>query len=72
MSLARDGDNDLIKVPFVATTGRTPTDAVGEFAAEFFAPLPAVDLLRSSTVCDRDAASGQHLLNGNRKYSQTA
>ena len=50
MLVAGDGDNDLNKVPFVATAGCTPTDAVGEFSAEFQAPLPAVDLLRSSTV----------------------
>jgi hypothetical protein len=52
MLLAGDGDDDLIKVPFVATTGCAPTDAVGEFPAEFQAPLAVVDPLRSSTVCD--------------------
>ncbi len=56
MLLAGDGDDDLIKVPFVTTTGCAPTDAVGEFTAEFQAPLP------DRLVCDRDAASGQHLL----------
>ena len=37
--------------------GRSPADAVGEFAAEFQAPLP------DRLVGDRDAASRQHLLN---------
>ena len=40
MLLAGDGDDDLIEVPFVAAAGCSPTDAVGEFAAEFQAPLP--------------------------------
>jgi hypothetical protein len=62
MLLVGDGDDDLIEVPFVAAAGGSPTDAVGEFSAEFQAPLPAVDLLRSSTVGDRDAASRRHLL----------
>jgi len=35
MLLAGDGDDDLIKVPFIAAAGRGPTDAVGEFPAEF-------------------------------------
>jgi hypothetical protein len=33
--LAGDGDDDLIKVPFVTAAGCTLTDAVGEFPAEF-------------------------------------
>jgi hypothetical protein len=33
--VAGDGDNDLVQVPFVATTRRSPTDAVGKFPAEF-------------------------------------
>src|SRR6202034_2685747 len=56
MLLAGDGDDDLVKVPFVAAARRSPTDAVGEFATEFQAPLP------DRLVCDRDAASRQHLL----------
>src|SRR3954468_15760823 len=60
--VAGDGDDDLIKVPFVAATGSPPTGAIGKFPAEFQAPLSAVDLLRSSTVADRDAARRQHLL----------
>jgi hypothetical protein len=56
-----DGDDDFIKMPYIAAARGSPTDAVGEFAAEFQAPLAAVDLLRSSTVCDRDAARRQHL-----------
>jgi hypothetical protein len=62
MLVAGDGDDDLVEVPFIATTGCAPTDAIGEFSAEFQAPPPAVDLRRSSTVCDRDAASRQYLL----------
>jgi hypothetical protein len=60
--LAGDGDDDLVQVPFVAAARSSATNTGGEFATEFQAPLPAVDLLRSSTVCDRDAASRQHLL----------
>jgi hypothetical protein len=37
--IAGEGDDDLIEVPFVAAAGGSPTDAVGEFAAEFQAPL---------------------------------
>src|SRR5208337_3550317 len=55
--LAGDGDDNLVKVPFVAATGGSPTDAVGEFPTELQAPLP------DRLVCDRDAASRQHLLN---------
>src|SRR3954454_6035650 len=61
--LASDGDDDLIQMPFVAAARGASTEAVGEFAAEFQAPLPAVDLLRSSTVGDGDAACCQHLPN---------
>jgi hypothetical protein len=60
--LTGDGDDDLVEVPLVAALGCPPTDAVGKFPAEFQAPLPAVDLLCRSTVGDRDAASGRHLL----------
>jgi hypothetical protein len=35
MLLPGDANNHLIEVPFVATARRSPTDAVGEFAAEF-------------------------------------
>jgi hypothetical protein len=59
---AGDGDDDLVRVPFVAAARGSPTNAIGEFKAELQAPLAAVDLLRSSTVCDRDAARRQHLL----------
>jgi len=63
--------HNLIEMPFVATARRSLTDAVGEFPAEFEAPLP------DRLVRYRDAAGGQHLLhmrrlNGNRKYSHTA
>src|SRR5260221_10124751 len=40
MLLAGNADGDLIEVPFVATARRSPADAVGEFPAEFEAPLP--------------------------------
>ena len=33
--LAGDGEDDLVKVPFVAAAGGLPTEAVGEFPAEF-------------------------------------
>ena len=61
--LASDGSDDLVEGPFVAALRGAPPDAVGEFAAEFQAPLAAVDLLRSSTAGHRDAARRQHLLN---------
>src|SRR5258708_22839055 len=56
MLLPGDADDDLIKVPFVATARRSPTDAVGEFPPEFEAPLP------DRLVRHRDAAGGPHLL----------
>src|ERR1700730_5985095 len=40
MLLAGEADDDLIEVPFVATARCSPTDPVGEFPAEFEAPLP--------------------------------
>jgi hypothetical protein len=61
--LASDGDRDLIEVPLVATARGSSADPVGKRPAKFQAPLASVDLLRSSTVGHRDAASGQHLLN---------
>src|SRR5271166_815649 len=54
--LASDGDDDLVQVPFVATTRGSPTDAVGKLPAEFQAPL--ADRL----ICHRDATRRQHLL----------
>ena len=51
-----DADDDLVKVPFVATARRSPTDALGEFPAEFQAPLP------DRFMRHRYAAGGQHLL----------
>ena len=56
MLLAGDGDDDLVKVPFVAAARGSATDAVGEFPTEFQAPLP------DRLVCDRNPASRQHLL----------
>jgi hypothetical protein len=49
-------------VPFVAPARHSPADAIGEFSAELQPPLSAVDLLRSSTIGDRNTASRQHLL----------
>jgi hypothetical protein len=47
MLLAGDGDDDLIKVPFVTTTGCAPTDAVGKFSAEFQTTLsPGINPVR--------------------------
>jgi hypothetical protein len=51
-----EADDDLIEAPFVATARRSPADPVGEFPAEFEAPLP------DRLVRHRDAAGGQHLL----------
>src|ERR1700689_2916096 len=39
MLLAGDGDDDLVEGPFVAAAWGSPMDAVGEFPAEFQAPL---------------------------------
>ena len=71
MPLPGDPDDDLIEVPLVATARRSPTDAGGEFPAEFVAPLP------DRLVRHRDAAGGQHLLDHAQaqrepKISQTA
>src|ERR1700760_4113410 len=52
-----DADDNLIEMPFIATARRSLTDAVGEFPAEFEAPLP------DRLVRHRNAAGGQHLLN---------
>ena len=62
--------HNLIEMPFVATARRAPTDAVGEFSAEFKAPLP------DRLVRHRDAAASQHLLHYAQaqrepKYSHT-
>src|SRR6266436_9355526 len=40
MLLPGDADDDLIEVPLVAMVRRPPADPVGEFPAEFEAPLP--------------------------------
>src|SRR6266404_8738102 len=56
MLLPGEADDDLIEVPFVATERRSPPDPVGEFPAEFEAPLP------DRLVRHRDTAGGQHLL----------
>src|SRR5438045_3290655 len=56
MLLPGEADDHLIEVPFVATARRSPTDAVGEFPAEFEAPLP------DRLVRHQDAAGGQHFL----------
>src|ERR1700760_3011901 len=56
MLLPGEADDHLIEMPFVATARRSPTDPVGEFPAEFKAPLP------DHLARHRDAAGGQHLL----------
>src|SRR3954469_5133662 len=53
---AGDLDLDLVEVPLVAGTGQPPPDLVRERLAELEAPLP------NGLVADRDAASGQQLL----------
>jgi hypothetical protein len=54
--LAGDGNDNLVEVPFVAAARGASTDAVGEFTAEFQAPL--ADRL----ISHRDATCCQHLL----------
>jgi hypothetical protein len=56
MLLPGDADDDLIKVPFVATARRSPTDPVGQIPSGFEAPLS------DRLVRHRDTAGGQHLL----------
>ena len=53
--LAGDAEDNLVKMPFVAAAGGSPTEAVGELPVEFQAPLP------DRLVGDQDAASRQHL-----------
>lgn len=69
--LTSDGQNDLIKVPFVAALESTPAQLVGELVAELQA------LLSHRHMADEDAARCRHLLDhpqgrGKRKYSQAA
>ena len=69
--LASNAADDLVEVPFVAAAGGSPTDAVGEFLAEFQAPLP--DRLVGNRVPRAASISSTiRKLSGNRKYSQTA
>src|SRR5438045_9465556 len=56
MLVPGDADDDLIEVPLVATARRALTNAVGEFPAEFTAPLP------DRLMRHRNASGGQHLL----------
>src|SRR5438105_7094665 len=56
MLLPGEADDNLIEVPFVATARCSPTDAVGEFPAEFEAPFP------DRLVRYRDAAGSRPLL----------
>src|ERR1700737_5360927 len=56
MLLPGEADDNLIEVPFVATARCSPTDAVGEFPADFGPPLP------DRLVRPRDAARPQHPL----------
>jgi hypothetical protein len=53
--LAGDGDGDLVQVPLIAAMWSSPADALGDFPAEFQAPLP------DRLVCHRDTARRQHL-----------
>src|SRR4051812_49353934 len=50
-----DADDDLIEVPFVATARRSLTNAVGEFPAEFKAPI--AESSRASQRCRARPAS---------------
>src|SRR4051812_43574164 len=56
MLRAGNGNDHLVEVPLVAALRGAPPDAVGEFLAEFQAPLP------DRLVGHRDAARRQHLL----------
>ena len=71
MRLPGDADDDLVEVPLVATARRSPTDAVGEFPAEFQAHCRIVscvtDMPRAASI-----SSTMRRLSGNRKYSHTA
>ena len=53
--LAGDAEDNLVKMPFVAAAGGSPTKAAGKFPAKFQAPLP------DRLVGNGDAASRQHL-----------
>ena len=55
MLLPGDADGNFVEMPFVAPARRSPPDAIGEFSAEFEAPLP------DRLVRHRDAAGRQHL-----------
>ena len=54
---AGDSHDELIKVPLVAVARHAPAEALGELSAERQTLVP------DCFVCDRRAASGQHLLN---------
>ena len=56
MRLAGDRDNDFIHVPFIATSGCTPTDPLGECLSELHPPLA------HRLVGYANPASCQHLL----------
>jgi hypothetical protein len=45
------GNDDLIRVPFVVAVGCAPTDAIGEFPAEFRAPLPDLARIQRGWGC---------------------
>jgi hypothetical protein len=72
-----DGDDDFIKMPFIAAARGSPTDAVGELAAEFQAHwrlliCSAAQPYVTETPRAASISSTMRRLNGNRKYSQTA
>jgi hypothetical protein len=71
MPLPGEADDHIIEVPFVATARRSPTYPVGEFPAEFEAPLPD-RLGRHRDTRAASISSTMRRLNGNRKYSHTA
>jgi hypothetical protein len=66
MLLPGDGDDDLIEMPFVTASGRSPTDAVSEFPAEFDVPLAdclvGTEMPRAASI-----SSTMRRLKGNRK-----
>jgi hypothetical protein len=70
MFLPGDADDNLIKVPFVATARRSPTDAVGNSRPNL---RPYCRIVSCVTEMPRAASisSTMRRLNGNRKYSHT-
>jgi hypothetical protein len=67
MLLPSDANNNLIEVPFVATARRSPTDAVGEFAAEFKALHCRIVSCVTEMPRAASISSTMRRLNGNRR-----